>query len=84
MTTTKVDRLASINEAISRGGGIVAFARKLGLSHQAVTGWRKAGHMPPDKALLVEQLFGVPRRAVIHPSMLKLLDTPAAEGGSIL
>ena len=84
MPSTKASRTKSLNEAIRRGGGIVAFARKLGISHQAVTRWRQIGYVPPDKALTIEQLFGVPRRAVVHPDMLLLLDTPEAGGESIV
>lgn len=80
----KAERLASINEAIRRGGGIIAFSRKLGIAHQSVSYWRKQGHVPPDRALLVEQLFGVPRRSLVHPSVLRFLETPDAEGSSIL
>lgn len=84
MTTTKEQRLASLNGAIKRGGGIIAFSRALGVAHQSVSNWRKRGKVPPDRALMIEQLFGVPRLELIDPALAKFVSTPEAGGDSIL
>ena len=41
---------AALESAIKRAGGILAFARDLGVTHQAVSAWRKRGHVPFDRA----------------------------------
>lgn len=71
--TTRTQRLTSINEAIALGGGILSFSRALGVSHQAVTGWRKRGYIPLSRALRVEQLFGVSRAAIVAPEIAAAL-----------
>lgn len=55
--------------AISRGGGIIAFSRALGVTHQAVSAWRKRYHVPPHRALAIEALFGVDRFLLIQPEL---------------
>lgn len=80
----KAERLASINEAIARGGGIISFSRKLGLSHQSVTRWRQTGYIPLDRAVTIEQMFGISRRRVVHPDVLRALETPESDGDVIL
>lgn len=71
--TTRTERLASINEAIAKGGGIIAFSRKLGVTHQAVTGWRRRAYVPLSRALRIEQLLGVPRAAIVAPEIAAAL-----------
>ena len=55
--------------AISRAGGIIAFSRALGVTHQAVSAWRKRCHVPPHRALAIEALFGVDRFSLIQPEL---------------
>jgi DNA-binding transcriptional regulator YiaG len=55
--------------AISRAGGIIAFSRALGVTHQAVSAWRKRCHVPPQRALAIEALFGVDRFSLIQPEL---------------
>lgn len=72
-------RLANLETAITRAGGIVRFARSLGITHQAIYAWRKRGSVPLDKAIMIEEQFGVPRTDLIDPKLLSLINTPAAD-----
>lgn len=74
--STKDTRVAAINLAIDRGGGIMRFAEALKLSHQAVFAWKKRGIVPADKALRIEQLFDVPREDLVDPALLAFMSAP--------
>ena len=56
----------------------------MGVSHQAVTRWRKRGAMPIERALVAEQLFGVPRVTLVSPAVAEALTAPEQTGDSIL
>ena len=68
----------ALESAIKRGGGIVAFARTLGVTHQAVTAWRKRGHVPFDRAARIEVLYGVLREGLLSPRNAEAYLTPVA------
>jgi len=51
---------ATLNRAIQAGGGVISFARAMGVTHQAVYHWKKRGYVPLDKAARVQSLFGEP------------------------
>ena len=70
----------SLETAIKRGGGIVAFAKALGVTHQAVSAWRKRGHVPFDKATRIEVLFGVLREQLLSERNAAAYRTPSAAG----
>ena len=73
MTFTKQDRLAALDEAVERAGGIVRFSRALGLTHQAVYDWRKRGWVPIARAIASEAIFGVPKEKLMEPSLAAAL-----------
>ena len=83
-TTDAKQRRANLNLAIARAGGIVSFARKMGVSHQTVTYWRTKGYVPPARAITIEQLFGVARADLVNPTLARLLSEPDSVGDSIL
>lgn len=83
-TLDSKQRLANLNLAIARAGGIVSFARKMGVSHQTVSYWRKQCCVPPARAITIEQLFGVPRANIVNPTLARLLSEPDSAGESIL
>lgn len=56
---------AALESAIKRAGGILAFARDLGVTHQAVSAWRKRGHVPFDRATTIEVKYGIPRETLL-------------------
>lgn len=76
--TTKEQRQTSIDEAIERGGGIVAFSKAMGISHQAIYGWRKRGFVPFTRAVQVEALCGIPCAKLVEPAVARALETPSA------
>lgn len=53
-------QIETLNKAIAAGGGILAFARRLNISHQAVYQWKAAGYVPADRALEIQLVYGVP------------------------
>jgi transposase-like protein len=73
-TTDKEQRIAAIKDAVQRGGGIVKFAKAMGISHQAVYHWYRRGWVPLHRAVTMEALFGVPSTAVMDPAVLRALD----------
>lgn len=82
--TTKEDRVRAINVAIDRAGGIGPFKVALKVTHQAIYSWKKRGHVPVDKALQVEALFGTPREDIVHPDVALALRTPYQAAADVL
>lgn len=76
--TTKEQRIAAIDLAIERGGGIMRFAKRMGISHQAIYAWRKRGWAPLEKAIVIEAVFGIPREDTMSPDLIRALNTPSA------
>ena len=76
--TTKEERIAAIDLAIERGGGIVRFARGMNVTHQAVYNWRKRGWVPPERAVVIEAVFGIERDRMMNPDLVRAVNTPAA------
>jgi transposase-like protein len=72
--TDKEQRIAAIKEAVQRGGGIVKFAKAMGISHQAVYHWYRRGWVPLNRAVAMETLFNVPSADVMDPAVLRALD----------
>ena len=76
--TTKEERIAAIDLAIERGGGIVRFAKSMNVTHQAVYNWRKRGWVPPERAVVMEAIFAIPRSDLMNPDLVRAVNTPAA------
>lgn len=76
--TTPEERMAALDEAIKRGGGIVAFARRMGVTHQAVYYWKEREWTPLDRALAIEAIFGIDRNLLMEPRLAHALATPNA------
>lgn len=76
--TTKEDRLKALDIAVDRAGGIVRFAKAMGVTHQAVYHWRRRGWVPADRALAIETVLGVPRENLMEPRLVAVLTAPAA------
>lgn len=75
LTTPFRDALRS---AIDAGGGIVQFAKTLGVRHQAVYHWQRKGYMPFERAAEVERRWGVPHRLLVKPSVVSALESVSA------
>lgn len=82
--TTKEQRISALNTAIARAGGIVRFREAMGLTHQAVYLWKRRGHVPPDKAVQIEQLYSVPRQDMMAPHIAEAFMTPPAGAADVL
>lgn len=78
MISNRDDFLAAMDEAVEKGGGIVAFARRMGVTHQAIYHWRKRGWAPLERALAIETIFGISRERLIEPGLAQALAAPRA------
>lgn len=67
------EQTTGVVDAILAAGGQCALARKLGISHQAVSRWSKCGWVPMAHVVKVEELFGVPRARLINPKHLSII-----------
>jgi hypothetical protein len=75
----KYQRIEAIDEAITKGGGIIKFAKAMGVTHQAVYNWRKRGWVPPERAVIIEAIFKIERDRLMNPNLVRALNTPAAD-----
>ena len=80
---SKQQRIDAITDVIARAGGIVQFCSIVGISHQAVYSWKRRGAVPPDKALVIETLFGTPREMLLKPQLLALME-PAQTAADVI
>lgn len=81
--TTFQQRLNALNTAIKRGDGIIAFSRALGVTHQAVTTWRRKGQVPIARAFTIDRLYGVPAALLMAPELAEAYSEPE-RGESVL
>lgn len=65
----------ALRAAIDAGGGIVSFARTLGVRHQAVYHWQNKGYVPLERAAEIERRWGIPHRLLVKRSIMQALDT---------
>ena len=77
--TTKQTRIAALDEAVRRAGGIVKFSKAMGVTHQAVYHWRKRGWVPLERAIVIDTIFKVDRDSLINPQLAQALSNDAAE-----
>ena len=81
---SKDSRVAAIDVAIARGGGIIRFAAALGVTHQAVYEWKRRGYAPADRALVMETLFAVPRADTMEPRLAAVLSAPQQDATDVI
>jgi hypothetical protein len=63
----------TLDRAIEAGGGVISFAKKMGVTHQAVYHWKKRGYVPFDKAAKVQNLFGEPMLNLVREDVATAL-----------
>lgn len=68
-----------IEKAVEAAGGVLPLATALGVSHQAVYKFLRQGWVPPIRAVEIELLYGVPRRELVSPRLLDLVDVSRAD-----
>lgn len=76
--SNREDFLAAMDEAVQKGGGIVAFARRMGVTHQAIYHWRKRGWAPVERAVAIEVVYGIDRNRLMEPNLAQALSAPRA------
>lgn len=70
---TKTDRINYLNQVIEDAYGIIRFARDMGVTHQAVTGWRRRGCVPPERALEMAEKYGADPEKLVSPAIQEML-----------
>lgn len=66
--------LSGIDRAVIAAGGRRPLAAKLDVTEQAIAQWVARGWVPQERAVEIEEMFGVPRRTLLKPSLVALLD----------
>lgn len=61
--------MPALDQAIEKAGGRVPLAKALGVTRQAIYGWRKQGWVPAARAREIEDRFDVPRMLLIKPEL---------------
>lgn len=74
----KEARIAALKTAIDKAGGIVAFRKAEGVTHQSVYRWMKRGHVPIPRAVQIEQRYGVPYLTLIDPAIVEALEAASS------
>lgn len=70
--------LDALNTAIANAGGVFAFCRALGVTHQAVYNWKRRGWVPFERAAEIERLYGVPAGQLVKSSVAAALTSVSA------
>jgi len=65
--------MSGIKTAIALAGGGQQLATVLGVSHQSVYQWVKRGWVPTQRAIQIEEEYGVPRRELLKPELAALV-----------
>ena len=71
--------MSGISEAIEAADGQVKLAKLLGVSQQAVSGWKRRGWVPASRSAEIEQQTGVPRQRLVNPRLLELVGADDAD-----
>lgn len=66
---------AIIDRVIEASGGIVALARELGITHNAIYSWKV---VPPRRVPAVEAITGIPRRE-LNPEVYGEYSPPSTQ-----
>ena len=70
--------LELIDELVSDVGGVEKLGAVLGVTHQAVSAWRKRGHVPIQRAVHIEALYGIPATSLVRPEIAGIFGSKAA------
>lgn len=60
---------SGVRKAVEKAGSSAALARELGVSAQVVGIWLRQGFTPVQRAMEIENLYGVPRAELMSPKM---------------
>jgi DNA-binding transcriptional regulator YdaS (Cro superfamily) len=67
-----------VEAVVAAAGNQSNLASSLGVTQQAVSKWLRRGWVPLARAAEIEHLFGIPRKQLINPRLVDLLDVNAA------
>lgn len=67
---------SGVLEAVVAAGSLIEVARQVGVSHQAVQQWVKAGWVPTARIPEIESLYGVARASLMNPKYTSVLAQP--------
>lgn len=67
--------MRGVDRAINKAGGRVELAKAMQVTRQAVHNWVMRGFVPPDKALRIEECYGIPAVDLVSERTRKLLDS---------
>lgn len=70
-----------LNATIRDNGGIIAFAQDMGVSHQVIYQWKKRGYVPMDRALIIQNKYGVDHKTMVRSDIAQLLAGLQTSGG---
>jgi hypothetical protein len=48
------------------------------VTHQAVYSWKARGWVPPERAHVIEVVFGIPRTDMMNPDLVRAITAPAS------
>jgi DNA-binding transcriptional regulator YdaS (Cro superfamily) len=60
---------SGVRKAVEKAGSQAGMARELGVSAQVVGVWLRNGHVPPQRAMEIENIWGVPRAELVSAKM---------------
>ena len=60
-----------IYKAVEKAGSVVALAKRINVSRQAVYFWLKQGYAPMLRAIQIEEALGVPRADLMDPVLMR-------------
>ncbi|HNC97199.1 MAG TPA: YdaS family helix-turn-helix protein [Myxococcota bacterium] len=75
MGQTTIEFAVGIDRAVYAAGSQTRLAEALipPVTSQAVCQWVRQGYVPPERALEIERLFGVPREDLLSPKLRELV-----------
>ncbi|NYT44587.1 helix-turn-helix domain-containing protein [Alcaligenaceae bacterium] len=66
-----------VEAAVVAAKGQTLLAAHLGVSQQAISKWLRRGWVSPTRAQEIEALYGIPRKKLMNPKLVALLQDPA-------
>lgn len=64
-----------IYKCVVKAGGVAELAQKAGVSRQAAYHWLRRKYVSVERAMQLEDLFGIPRQDLVKPSLRGAFDT---------
>lgn len=50
----------TVDEIIERAGGVSKLGALIGVDHSTVSGWKREGRVPSERAILIHELMDIP------------------------